>query len=73
MLALDQGKTFADLDAWTSTDQPPWSVLLGFKESAPGGQSTLTAPVTQGPIYLVCFASSPDKKVVVVGPLEVGK
>jgi pyrimidine-specific ribonucleoside hydrolase len=68
---LDKGKTFADLDAWPSADQPPWLQVVAYAEANPGSHSTVTADVEEGPIYLVCFTAPPDKKMGVLGPIEV--
>lgn len=68
---LDKGKTFADLDAWPSADQPPWLQIVTYAEANPGSHSTVTADVEEGPIHLVCFTTPPDKKMGTLGPIEV--
>jgi hypothetical protein len=71
VLTLDQGKSIKDLEAWTSTDQPPWSQLVAFHEAAPGSRSIVTAEVEEGPIYFACFTAYPEQIVGALGPLEV--
>lgn len=68
---LAQGKTFADLDAWLSTDPPSWLQLVTFAEATSGSHRTVTANVEEGPIYMVCFTAPPDKKMGTLGPIEV--
>jgi pyrimidine-specific ribonucleoside hydrolase len=71
VLTLDQDKSIKDLEAWTSTDQPPWSQLVAFYEAAPGSRSTVTAEVEEGPIYFVCFTAYPEQIIGALGPIEV--
>jgi hypothetical protein len=73
ILTLNKGKTMADLAAWPSTDQPPWTTLVSFRDTGPGSRSKEDIDVSEGPIYLVCFTASPEKKMGVLGPIEVGK
>lgn len=73
---LDEGKTFEDLDAWPSIDQPPWLTLLAFQETQEGAPDDLppfsfSAGETQGPIFVVCFSREPGAKVGTLGPIEV--
>jgi inosine-uridine nucleoside N-ribohydrolase len=71
VLTLDQGKSIKDLEAWTSTDQPPWSQLVAFYEAASGSHATVTAEVEKGPIYFVCFTAYPEQVCGALGPIEV--
>lgn len=68
---LDKGKTFSDLDAWPSTDQPPWLQVVAYAEANSGSQPTVTADVEEGPIYIVWFTAPPEKKMGTLGPIEV--
>lgn len=70
---LREGKTFADLDAWPSTDQPPWLDVVAFAESGPDTQKLFVANLTSGPIYIVCFYAPPETKFATLGPIEVSK
>lgn len=70
---LDSDKGFDDLDAWPSTDPPPWLQVVGFQEAAPGSRSNLVVEVTEGPLYLVCFSAYPESKDGVLGPIEVAE
>jgi len=73
VVTLDEGKTFADLDAWPSTDQPPWLQLVDFADVGPGSRLLMVADVEQGPIYFVCFTAYPETKMGTLGPVEVGE
>lgn len=71
---LDEGETFEDLDAWPSTDQPPWLTLHAFQEtpqSDPDDFPPFSAGERKGPIFAVCFTRDPVPKVGVLGPIEV--
>jgi len=46
LLTLDGGKAFEDLDAWPSTDQPPWSYLHVFRERNPDDLSPFVTRVS---------------------------
>ncbi len=70
---LDKDKSFADLDAWPSTDQPPWLQVVTYAEANPDSHSTVTAEVEEGSIYIVCFTAPPEKKMGTLGPIEVEK
>lgn len=72
VVTLDPGKTIDDLQAWPTTDQPPWVQLVDLEEATPGSRSTLVVDVTQGPIYFVCFYANPETKFGALGPVEVG-
>jgi inosine-uridine nucleoside N-ribohydrolase len=71
VVTLDEGKTFADLDRWPSTDPPSWLQIVTFRETTAGNHSTVTARVRGGPIYIVCFTRPPDKKMGTLGPIGV--
>jgi hypothetical protein len=72
ILTLNEGKTFKDLQDWTSTDQPSWTTLIDFLE-VPSDNSlyTKTFTVDKGPIYFVCFSEIPGTLLNSVGPVEV--
>jgi hypothetical protein len=72
VLTLDEGKTFEDLDAWSSTDQPPWTHLHGLLEQIPqGSQAERTVTAFEGPLFVVCFSAYPITKVDTLGPIKV--
>jgi pyrimidine-specific ribonucleoside hydrolase len=70
---IDEGKTFADLDEWPSTDQPPWVDVVSFNEFFPTGNDELdkefSIRLSEGPVFFVCFF--PDAKIGTHGPLEI--
>jgi hypothetical protein len=73
---LDEGKTFEDLDAWPSTDQPPWLTLHAFQETAESDPDdfppfSFSARERNSPIFVVCFTRDPKAKIGVLGPIEV--
>jgi len=72
IVTLDEGKTLENLDVWPSVDKPPWATLVAFAETRPGSLSPMVADVTEGPIFLVCFTAYPERKIGVLGPVEVG-
>jgi lysophospholipase L1-like esterase len=72
VLTLDEGKTFEDLDAWSSTDRPPWSQLHGLLEEIPqGSRAETTVTAFEGPLFLVCFTAYPVTKSGTLGPIAV--
>lgn len=71
LATLDEGKTFDDLDQWPSSDPPPWLAIVNVWETAPGSKKEVTAQVTNGPYYFVCFYSPPDTKYGTLGPITV--
>ena len=73
---LDEGKTFEDLDAWPSTDQPPWLDLHAFRDTPEGDPDDLLpfsfyANEAKSPFLVVCFTREPEAKVGFFGPVEV--
>jgi inosine-uridine nucleoside N-ribohydrolase len=74
ILTLDEGKTYADLQAWYTCDQPPWSTLVSFHETnnAQAETTSIEFNMREGPIYLICF-SGPDPCDLfnVLEPIEV--
>ncbi len=77
VVTLYGDKTMADLEAWPSADQPPWTKLysITFSDDV-SPQSTRVeddAWLVDGPIYLVCFTATDQEvfKSDVVGPIEV--
>ncbi|MFC2036432.1 hypothetical protein ACFLYD_00470 [Chloroflexota bacterium] len=72
VLTLDEDKTLEDLDAWPSTDQPPWTQLLGLvDEIAQGSRDEMTIIALEKPLFLVCFTAYPVAKSGVLGPVDV--
>jgi len=68
---LNEGKTFEDLDQWPSTDPPPWLTIVNGWETPPDSRKQVTAQITKGPFYFVCFYSPPDTKYGTLGPVAV--
>ena len=69
---LDEGKTIEDLQAWPSTDKPPWANILALYELFPGAlEKELTLRIPAGSTYFVCFV--PDAKIGAHGPLIAEK
>ena len=78
IVTLDQGKTLADLDAWPSTDPPPWVYIVAGTDVGPGSRSEVTVDMTKSPqfkspIFLVCLSAPPEAKITTMGPVEVGQ
>jgi lysophospholipase L1-like esterase len=72
VLTLDEGKTYEDLDAWSSTDQPTWAQLHGILEEIPqGSRAEMTVTAFEGPLFLVCFTAYPVTKSGTLGPIEI--
>jgi hypothetical protein len=82
IITLKNGKTFADLQAWSSVDTPPWSTLISrHEDQTPNGIYTIYLKRYsiwhQGePIYIICFERDSNGsliKVGAVGPIHVIK
>ena len=82
LATLDEGKTIADLQAWPSTDSPEW--LKDFLWDSgpifgPGSNTkqnvdwSSNASVVDTPVYFVCFADDPVRKIGALGPIEIAK
>jgi pyrimidine-specific ribonucleoside hydrolase len=71
IVTLNEGKTFADLDQWPSPDPPPWLTIINGWEAPAGSRKQVTAQITRGPFYFVCFYSPPDTKYGTLGPVVV--
>ena len=74
MVTLYGDKTMADLEAWPSTDQPPWTKLYSLTDDIPQGtRFEEDAWLVDGPVYLVCFTATDQDvfKSDVVGPIAV--
>jgi inosine-uridine nucleoside N-ribohydrolase len=71
IVTLNEGKTFADLDQWPSSDPPPWLTVTNVWEAPAGSRKQVTAQITRGPFYFVCFYSPPDTKYGALGPIVV--
>lgn len=80
LVTLDEGKTIEDLQAWPSSDPPEW-LKDNLRETGPvfgpGNTkqildwSSYESVVT--PIYFVCFADNPVRKIGALGPIEITK
>jgi len=69
---LDPDKTFADLMASTSGDAPPdWVDTISEKHLSPGESKTYSFTVEEGPVYLICWSTPPDRPIGKLGPFEV--
>ncbi|MFZ2095753.1 MAG: hypothetical protein WAV05_03860 [Anaerolineales bacterium] len=68
---LDPGKTIKDLqDLPPDTDQPPWTLRVGFYEFLSDGiPHSIILNQADGPIYFLCF--TPAAKIGALGPVEV--
>jgi hypothetical protein len=72
VLTLDEGKTYEDLDAWSSTNQPPWSQLYGLLEEIPqGSRAEMRVTAFERPLFVVCFTAYPITKSDTLGPIEI--
>ncbi len=71
IVTLDEGKTFDDLDQWPSTDPPPWLTIINGWDAHAGSRQQVTAQITRGPFYFVCFYAPPDTKYGTLGPVVV--
>jgi hypothetical protein len=72
VLTLVEGKTFEDLDAWPSTDQPPWTKLHGLlHDILQGRRAETTVIASEGPLFVVCFTGYPVTKRDTLGPIEI--
>jgi hypothetical protein len=82
IVTLQEGKTLADLQAWSSTDRPDFvkvdflhanshTVISGNKKD----EIDLTANFAFGddPFYFVCFAGPPERKIGALGPVDIVK
>ena len=81
LTTLEEGKTLEDLQAWPSTDPPAWlkAQLMGtgpvFGPGATKKEVDLSsnAGFVGDPMYFVCFADGPVRKIGALGPVEVVK
>jgi hypothetical protein len=82
LVALDEGRTIADLQAWSSADQPNWADRLAGEHQMEVGNSSRTIDLVpmatmqdRGAIYIVCFHTDPQthvrEKIGALGPIEV--
>ena len=65
IIKIDQGKTFADVQAALKTGGPPpaWMVDYGgVNPPAPGGMTTAMEVMEPGNYAVVCFVESPDHR-----------
>jgi hypothetical protein len=73
---LAPGKDLHDLIAGQDQPSPPpWADMISFRDTAPGQSLSYTLTVEKGPLYLLCWAGSPDTARVVgsKGPVEVSQ
>jgi hypothetical protein len=71
-LTLDQGKDMLDLMAATVGLPPSWTSMPFLRTLTPGQSVTYNNfSVDEGPLYLVCWAGSPDTPIGNAGPFYV--
>jgi hypothetical protein len=80
IIALAEGKTLQDLQAWGSVDAPPWVNDLKDVQVGPGTYQDnydlnyFSASYQRQPLYFLCFAREPKTRIgEAVGPVEVSK
>jgi hypothetical protein len=82
LVTLEEGKTIEDLQAWPSTDPPGWlkdafhNTGPVFVEPGSVKQNIdvwVNAAYAGDPIYIVCFADAPGRKIGALGPIEITK
>jgi hypothetical protein len=82
LVALDEGRTIADLEAWQSADQPEWADRLAGEHQMEAGTSSrnidlvpMAAMQGRGAFYIVCIHTDPQthvrEKIGALGPIEV--
>jgi hypothetical protein len=71
VVSLTDGKTLTDLQQWPSAAQPPWVRLLSDGSVLPETRVVWSVHASENPVFIVCFTSPPDKKVAVLGPIEI--
>jgi hypothetical protein len=82
LVALDEGRTIADLEAWPSADQPEWADRLAGEHQMEAGTSSrsidlvpMAAMQGRGAFYIVCIHTDPQthvrEKIGALGPIEV--
>jgi hypothetical protein len=82
LLALDEGRTIADLQAWSSADQPDWADRLAGEHQMKSGTSRRTfdlvpmaAMQDRRAFYIACLHTDPQThirwKIGALGPIEV--
>ncbi len=68
--SLRDGKTIDDLEAWPSTDQPPWLDVIALSELFPEPmEKEFSIRLPEEPAYFVCF--HPTAKIGTFGPIDV--
>ncbi len=70
LITVDEGKTLADVAAWTSITTPPWAQVIEFIIAEPGKDILTTTVVQDKPIYLVCMDGYPERQIGALGPIE---
>ena len=70
---LDVGKDMIDLMAATARPNPPlWSDLIYLRQLPEGTQTeTFSLSLDEGPLYMICWAGSPDIAIGNAGPFVV--
>jgi hypothetical protein len=82
LVALDEGRTIADLEAWSSADQPEWADRLAGEHQMEAGISSSTIDLVpmaamqdREAVYIVCIHTNPQthtrEKIGALGPIEV--
>ena len=68
--SLREEKSIEDLQAWPSTDQPPWLDVISLSELFPGPmEKEFSVRLPEEPAYFVCF--HPTAKIGAIGPVTV--
>jgi hypothetical protein len=82
LVVLDEGKTIADLQAWSSAEQPAWVDRLAGEHQMNPGETRRTidlvpmaAMQARDAFYIVCIHTNPQthirSKIGALGPIEV--
>ena len=74
VVTLQEGKTFEDLDAWSSTSPPSWATVHTTIDQVPQGnhaEATMHVIEPNEPLYFVCFTAYPIVKSGTLGPIEI--
>jgi hypothetical protein len=69
LFTLDDGKDMLDLMASTPGGPPEWTDMVFNKEFVTGDSETFKGTtVEEGPLYLICWAGTPDTPIGNAGP-----
>jgi len=73
-ITIDEGKNISELETYQPGNPlPPWVQVFGTVEADPGKEATLATEVKDRPIYLACFNKPPERKIGLIGPIELIK